>query len=242
MLLYANFLFNAILSPYTYSLAVRQTETFIFIIILLNSPFLFLQEHNGKNLGSKKGWDLPLKSSTCRETNSMSIFSWENLEICKNHYVELPITINGVKAFDYSRDFTIAAWMKIDTKIPVKYVQIVQSDPTHFAFYEKGNEKAFALYFEFTPLDYTYTTYKYEDSNSWQHVAVVFKQPRDIKFYCNAKELPLMLKLEAGFKFAEPKLFKFVDFRVAWFGFIAMVQRSLSEEEISKLMKTFVLN
>ena len=202
----------------------------------------------GKNFGSKKGWDLPNLDRPCKEANSLKLFPSKNPEICViaagGHYIKwskqkiysekIPFTINGEKAFDFQRDFTIASWIKMVEK--GDFLNIFNAETISFMLLEWIKPKEF-----FLGISDVFSTHEHRDVYSWQHVAVVYKYPRDIKYYYNGKDWPLRWAVKEDFKIYEPSNFKFwyADHEVH--SFLALVQMSLSEGEINKLMKTLVL-
>ena len=174
-----------------------------------------------------------------------------NPEICmiaaEDDYIKkIPFTINGVKAFDFHRDFTIAAWVKWEKSYKYKVTTIIESETFGFGLYKDSKDsKRFHLTVlsrdTYANSKVVFSTDEYRDFYSWQHVAVVFKYPRDIKFYYNGKEWPLKWPVDEDSEFDEPENLKFFYDPGESLGFLALVQRSLSEEEINKLRTTLVL-
>ena len=188
---------------------------------------------------------------SCRDpTSTLPIFPSKDLEMCKaGRRVSLPYAINGVKAFDYFCEFTIAVWMKRTKADGGGRKDIVASSSRyHYTATidyrsEMGEKIKLRLLFSFRKGSFATTTkLEYKNFYNWQHVAVVLKAPCIVKFYLNGKEWPLRDKLQPDFEVRSPDQFRFFKQSFnGWFGFLAMVQRPLSAEEISKLMKTHVL-
>ena len=201
------------------------------------------------NFGSKSGWDIEqAMGGPCLERDFLSIFPSENPEMCKEKFLYLPYTINRVKAFDYRRDFTIAAWVKMESKAQGNG-PIVGTYPYHrakFQLYRKFNNKKvkltqLKLITAYNRGEQARTTFIDKDFDKWNHVAVVLKLPNIVKFYLNGEEWLLQNMLKPNFNVLEPDEFRFNENGRTWVGFVAMVQRPLSGKEINKLMKTLVL-
>ena len=162
------------------------------------------------------------------------------------------ITKDGVKAFDFRRDFAIAAWVKIKRGHEMLSASIITTYRPSIEFrLSPQREQARRMKFRLRLIsqDFSHniigsisTTDAYKDVYSWQHVAVVFKQPHDFKFYYNGEEWQLRRPVgERSFRFSDPRYLEFQYYSYESYGFIAMVQRSLSKVEINKLMTRLVL-
>ena len=161
----------------------------------------------------------------------------------------IPFTQNGEKALDFRREFTITAWVKVDSSKARPYSFIFGTEPAHaprFMFRNTlDHSKPTSLLFAFGQVyKYNaYTTHDNTDLYTWRHVAVVYNRHTWIKFYRNAKEWPIENKLPAIPELVEPKVIHTGMSR--WFyghmGLMAVFQKDLTESELGKVRNDFYI-